>query len=228
MGDSRTASVDLYWGMISASLLFAFLTGCHSKSVDNTAPTGLDPLEDNTASYPTGTSDDPYPETLNLVSGSADDYDWTHGRGYIDAPIQDVWDAMADPDTVVDRRRVQDWSTTLDTDPDYAVSFETANTSTDIVTVEFDIDWIEDVVDGSADAPQTVGIRYQKVGGTDLVKLLAGSAQLVAETDDTTGVELIEHLDTVGSDSTDIENYFTDLFASVLAVSHGEALPTYE
>ena len=123
---------------------------------------------------------------------------------------------------------MQEWTSTPDVEDGYDVSFELANTSYDIVTVEFDIDWREGVVDGTVDAPTTVGLRWQKVAGTDLIKLLEGSAVLESVDDGATSVSFIEHLDTVGSDATDVEAYLTDLFASVLATSHGEALPTYD
>lgn len=209
-------------------LLTLALAACSGKSDTLTFPAGLEPLEDNKADYPAAKTGDAWPETLNLVSGSDDSYDWTDARGYIQAPILDVWSAVADPDAVVDRRRVQEWTTTMDVEPDYDVSFEIANTSYDIVTVEFDIDWREGAVEGTVDAPLTVGVRWQKVGGTDLVKVLEGSAVLESEGDSATGVQFIEHLDTVGSDTSDIEAYLTDLYASVVAVSHGEDLPTYE
>lgn len=204
------------------------LAACGGKSETTEFPEGLEPLEDMKADYPDGRTGDSWPETLNVVSGDDEDYAWSHACGYIAAPIAEVWAAFAEPDNVVDRRRVQEWDVTWDVEEGYDVSFELANTSYDIVTVEFDIDWREGVVDGTVDDPSTVGLRWQKVSGTDLIDLLEGSAVLQEMDDETTAVEMIEHLETIGSDSTDTEAYLSDLFASVVAVVHGEALPTYE
>ena len=212
--------------------LFALaMLACHpSKDGGDSAAvlTGLEPLEDvNQASLPEGTSDDPYPETLNIVTGDADDYAWAHGRGYVDKDIATTWAAFATPEVVVDRRRVQEWTVTEDV-ADYDVSFLIANTSHDIIDVEFDLTWIEGATAGSAEAPEAVGIRWSKTGGTDLVKVLDGSVQLLPAADGVTEVDLIEHLGTPGSGTDDIQTYFEDLYASVLAEVDGEALPTWE
>jgi len=214
-------------------LLALALVACHfhlGKDGDDSSLvlTGLEPLEDeNLASAPQGSSSEPYPEEIEIVTGDADDYAWAHARAYVHQDVATTWAAFANPDVVVDRRRVDEW-TVADDVADYDVSFLIANTSHDIIDVEFDLTWIEGATAGSADDPEEVGIRWSKTGGSDLVKVLDGSAQLLPADDGVTEVQLIEHLDTPGSGSEDIQAYFEDLYASVLASVAGEDLPTWD
>lgn len=211
-------------------LLALLLAACHGGKGDDTSTvlTGLEPLEDvNQASAPQGSGSDPYPEEINIVTGEADDYDWAHARAYVHHDVATTWAAFATPAVVVDRRRVDEWTVTNDV-ADYDVSFLIANTSHDIVEVEFDLTWIEGATAGTADAPEEVGIRWSDTGGSELVKVLDGSVQLLPADDGVTEVDLIEHLGTIGSGAEDIQAYFEDLYASVLASVDGEDLPTWE
>lgn len=210
--------------------LAAVLAGCHGgKDTAAVVPTGLEPLEDtNLAAAPGAKDGDDYPEELSLVGGESDGYDWAHGRGYLHASVSDVWAAMAQPEVVVDRRRVQEWTVELDVDPDYDVSFLLHETSHDIVTVEFDVTWIQGRLAGEEGAPTSVGARWTKTDGTDLIYLLQGSVLLEQVEAEITEIQLIEHLDTPGSDSSDVELVLNGLFDSLAATIHGEPLPTYE
>ena len=211
--------------------LVPLLAACHGGKVDTASvvPTGLEPIEDkNLADAPGAKDGDDYPEELNLVGGEGDDYDWAHGRGYLHGSVSDVWAALATPEVVVDRRRVQEWTVETDVDPDYDVSFVLHETSHDIVTVEFDVTWIQGRLAGEEDAPTSVGGRWTKTDGTDLVYLLQGSVLLDEVEAEVTEIQLIEHLSTPGSDSSDIELVLNGLFDSLKATIHGEPLPTYE
>lgn len=205
------------------------LAACHKdKAAEEVAPTGLEPLEDeNLASRPSKNGDGSYPDSYNVVSGDADDYAWAHAIGTINAPISTVWASFATPDVVVDRRRMESWEATMDV-ADFDVSFLIDHVTDDIVTIEFQLTWIEGATAGTAEAPESVGLRWAKTGGSDLVYLLEGSAQLSELESGVTEVQLIEHLDTPGSGPEDVEAYYADLWASVLANVNGEALPTYE
>ena len=87
-------------------LLAAWAAGaCRNREV--AFPVGLEPLETNTAPWPQGSANDPYPEELSMVSGE-DDWLWAHARGYVKAPLLTTWEALRDLDVDVDRRRSDD------------------------------------------------------------------------------------------------------------------------
>lgn len=212
--------------ILSFSLAITLGACRKDKDGEEEVPTGLEPLEDNQAERPSKT-DGSYPDTYNVVSGQADDYAWAHAIGTINAPITTIWGSFSDPDVVVDRRRMESWEATMDV-ADFDVSFLIDHVTDDIVTIEFQLTWIEGVTTGTVDAPESVGLRWAKTGGSDLVYLLEGSAVLTELESGVTEVQLIEHLDTPGSGPEDVEAYYADLWASVLADSSGEPLPTYE
>ena len=204
------------------TLLFA--CGSHVT----TFPPGLEPLEaTNTAPLPAAVAGDEHPETINFVTGVTPDYYWVHGRAYVHASIVAVWSAMHDPETCVDRRKVAMWTTTPITDPMYDVSFLIHNVVHDALTLEFDVTWRESVVDGPRDNPNVVSARFQKTDGTDIISLLAGSAIATRIDDQTTQLDFIEHLQSLGG-SVDIpRSYLADYYASIVARAHGRPLPTY-
>ena len=214
------------------SLLGAATSGCHGGSKDSggdAVPEGLDPLEEsNMADLPAARDGDDYPEELSLVGDEGDEYDWAHGAGYIHASVSDCWSAIQDPEVVVDRQRVTSWTVETDVEPEYDVSFVLHETSEDIVTVEFDVTWIQGRTAGEEGAPTAVVGRWAKTGGTELIYLLEGSIELTELESDVTEISLMEHLDTPGSDETDIYPVLQGLFDSIVARVNGEALPTYE
>lgn len=207
------------------------LSACNGKGDDAVAiPSDLAPLEDNTADYPEARSDEPYPEELVMVSGEADEYYWTHARGYVHASLADTWAAWSTPEACIDRRVVGDYTITEVEGSDYDVEFIVHNVVYDIITVEFDNTWRQDAVEGTADAPELVYGRWAKTDGTTYIDLIEGSLELkpVEGEDAITEVSLIEHLDGATSTEAEIEAFFTDMFDSVVALAHGEPLPTYE
>lgn len=207
------------------------LAACHGGDKDSgsAVPTGLEMLEDkNMADLPGAKDGDDYPEELNVVGDEGDDYDWAHGAGYIHGSVADCWAAMADPEVVVDRQRVTSWTVEMDVEPEYDVSFVLHEISEDIVTVEFDVTWIQGRTAGEEDAPTAVGGRWAKTAGTDLVDVLEGSVSLTEVEGEVTEIQLMEHLATPGSDETDIIPVLEGLFASIVARVHGEPLPTYD
>ena len=200
--------------------------GCR-KAIED-FPEGLEPLEENLAPSPAGRSDDPYPESLSLVSGTEDTYDWAHGRGYVHASLTDTWDALRDPAVDVDRRRVQEYTVSELDLGEYDDHYLIHNVSHDIIDVEFDIEWRHGAVEGTVDAPELVYIRWMKIDGSTYVKLLEGSAILTPVGNAVTEVQLIEHLDTIGTGPEDVESFFTDMYDEILAWKDGEDLPEYD
>lgn len=209
------------------SLALLTLTGCLAPS-EIVFPPGLEPLEENTAPWPAAERGDPYPETLSMVSGEADAYAWTHARGYVHGSVSEVWDALQEPEVVVDRRGVDAWDVTLENVDGYDAAFTIHNEVYDIITIDFDLAWREGAVAGSIDDPQAVGVRFLKVAGTGLIEVMEGSITVYGMDSDLSAIELIEHLEAYSTGTAETESWMSDLFASVVAWVAGDPLPTFD
>ena len=194
--------------------MIVWLLACGSK--ETVFPAGLEPLAPNAAVFPAQDT-----EEVDLVVGSEDAFDWANARGFVHAPLADVWTALKQPDTTVDRRAVDEWTVDFDVEPDYDVSYVVHNRVVDLVTVEYDLTWRQ----GESD--EAVSARWQKTAGASIIDLLEGSIVLTAVEDDVTSVEIVEHLKTPGDETGRLTSFFTDLWASLVAASHGEPLPVY-
>ena len=184
----------------------------------------LEPLESVSLDPPVD-DDDPTPERAVTESGSDEGWDWGHLRGWVKADAAYVFGALSDHDVVVDRREMASWTSEVVEDDEVDVAYRVNNVVTDPVTVDFDVTWRHlRVVDGDADGSVSV---WAKTEGTEFIPLLEGSA--VAATDQgAVDLSLVYHLDTFDSTPDDVERYLLDLYASIVAASHGEPLPTYE
>lgn len=207
-------------------LILLTLLACH-KDKSTPFPDGLEPLAENTASWPDANSED-----LSLTSGMDEDdtgdYYWTHARGYVQADFATVFECLSTPDVVVDRRAASDWDVTWDVEEGYDVSFRVHNVVPDIVTVEFDVTWrLGEALAEDGETPKGAG-RWQKTDGTTYITRLEGSLEVEVYDEDTTGLSYVEILDAM-IESNDIpEVYLSDLHSSIAACSRGDALPTYE
>ncbi|MCK6519814.1 hypothetical protein L6R49_00075 [Myxococcota bacterium] len=213
--------------------LLISLSACGKDEVvvDDTSsiyPEGLAPLAENTASAPASTEGDPWPEQLSVVSDGEAEPMWVHARGYIQAPVATVWAALATPEVVVDRRVVGEWTVQEDDPPRYDVGFLLHYLVFDVVTVEFDLQWDQAVVGGSAAAPTQVAARMTKVDGTVFISLMECSVLLVEVAEGVTEVQLVYQLESATGEIEPAAAYVTDLFGSLKAVAHGEPLPTYD
>jgi hypothetical protein len=186
-------------------------------------PEGLEALEDNLATLPADGS-----ETIDIVSGQADDYAWVHGMGYVHAPIEEVWAAVQDSDVVMDRRAVTSWTRTDDTAPDYDVSFTMHHVVEDIVTVEYDLEWRQSLLlITPEEGEEIVACRYEKTGGSELIQLLVGSLLLHRVDDELTSMELVEHMAAPQDPEDRVARYVGDLHTDMVAFVHDEPLPEY-
>ena len=209
------------------------LSACTKDEVvaDDTSsiyPEGLAPLTENTAPAPASTEAEPWPEQLSLVSDGEAEPMWVHARGYIQQPVSAVWAALSTPEVVVDRRVVGEWTVQEDDPPRYDVGFLLHYVVFDVVTVEFDLQWDQAVIEGSAAAPVQVAARMEKVDGTVFISLMECSVLLIEVSEGVTEVQLVYQLESATGEIEPAEEYVTDLFESLKAVAHGEALPTYE
>jgi hypothetical protein len=207
-------------------MLLLLASGCRAE--ETPFPVGMEPLEENTASCPDGSGSDPYPEEIGLASGTGDDFYWAHGCAYLHFPAVDAWEAFQDPDVVVDRRRIAEWSAEYDVEQGYDYSMLVHHLVRDLITVEYDITWRHALVDGETTAPEIVAVRWQKTYGASIIHLLEGSAVLRAVDDDVTRIELIEHLEAPREGPEALETFMTDLHADMVAFANGHDLPEYD
>ncbi|HEY3355625.1 MAG TPA: hypothetical protein VGQ83_20405 [Polyangia bacterium] len=211
----------------AVALAAAGVVGCYGDKT-STMPAGLEPVGKNPAEYPPAEGTDQYPEKYGtMLSGKTDTYSWAGLKGYIHAPIEAVWAALQDPDTVADRRKVDKYVATLNVETGYDVSFRLANTVYDIITVEFEVTWRQSHIDGTLEAPLAVAANYQKTWGSSVMELLAGSVALKKIDDNTTAFECLEYIAAIMSADESVQSYQPDLYNSVKAKAHGDPLPTY-
>lgn len=210
--------------------MILLLLACSSPEPVETPLAGqLAPLEDvNLAPEVPATDDDLSPEGMTLASGEREDgLYWGHAKANVHAALPTVWGCLQEVDTVVDRREVDEWTS----EPTTALGFDYGvvihNTVHDVITVEYDLEWLHEVQSGPAASPDEVIAVWQKIDGAGVITLLEGSVVLVDEGDDVTRIELMEHLDAALRDEATIESYLTDLYDSVAACAHGRTLPEY-
>ncbi|MCP4921846.1 MAG: hypothetical protein GY913_33515 [Proteobacteria bacterium] len=193
-----------------------FLLACQPELPE--IPEGLAPLADNTAPLPDS-------EGIHVVSGEDGDVDWAHAQGLIDADVATVWAALQEHEVVVDRAVVSEWSVVEDTDADYDVSFQVHNTVNDILTVEYTREWRQSVVHETEEGAELVGIRFEKIDGTDVIDVMVGSVILSATEDGQTRLDMVEQLVALQRGPEPLVAYLEDLFEDAQAHSHGEPLP---
>lgn len=203
----------------------AWTAACGNEATP--VPAGVAALEVNTASDPAGTASDPYPESLEMLTGQGEGYEWVHAKGFVKRPIAEVWAAFQDPEVVIDRRKVARWTVARDVDSSVDVSFVVGNTVEDVIDVFFEITWRQSAVEGTEADPERVAMRFDKTFGTVFIEILRGSIELTPVDEGTTRVALIEHLQAAQGGIDNAVTYLRDLHGSVAARAAGRPLPTY-
>lgn len=211
-----------------ASALALSLVGCFGNE-ETEFPDGLEPLEENDLAPPEGTAEDPYPEEFVVEGRSERSYDVVLGRGYIQAPLAEVWAAYRDPAVGADRRTTAgEWSPMTLEDPMYDFSYVIHHIARDIVTVEWDVTWRHGVVTGTVEEPEVVAMRWQKTNGSTLIRVIEGSIVLRPVGDGSvTEVELAYHASATGASLDTYMRYMRDIYDDALATVRGEPLPMY-
>jgi hypothetical protein len=158
-----------------------------------------------------------------------------HASSCIHAPIEDVWEAMQDPQTGRDPT-VNSWNV-VDGIVDSACSegpdggFQTAlNVMQFGASIDFRLCWRYALAAGTEESPDRVVVRWQKVWGTSAISTLEGT--LVAERfegdpDGMTRIDYQYHLKaaSVGpSNFETINTYLDTIYPRLLRRSHGEIL----
>lgn len=216
-------------GIVSATvagLAVVLACGCFGNEA-TPFPEGLEPLEAGDPDPPEPRADQPYPEELNIQTGSEADYVWVDARGYVRAPLADVYLAMHTGEVCVDHAAVDRYSIEYDVEPDYDYSFKVHNEVDDVITVEFDMLWRFGVVEGTEEDPQMVAAAFQKVYGTTFISIMRGSVIAHRVEDGVTEIRLIEHLKAASGGVESIRSFIEDLFANIVEVAHGRPLPEY-
>lgn len=182
-------------------------------------------LEEVNLDAPTD-DNDPTPERANTDSAEAEDYDIGYLRGWIKAPIEDVFVVITIPDVGVDRRQMESWSSTELQDDEVDAAYVTNNAPIAAPSEDFDLTWRHEF-SGDDEAPTGSRAAWAKTAGTIFVPLLEGSAELIVE-GDVVDFRAVYHLGTIDSSPEDAVRYLKDFYASILAVVHGGDLPTYD
>jgi hypothetical protein len=193
-------------------------------------PPGLEPAAPmNEASFPVGTATDPYPETLSTVrtyatyaTGSPPS---VHGRGYVHAPLAVVWAALRNPDVGADRRAFASYTVMNDVEPGYDYSYAIHAIIQNLITFGYTTTFRHGVIEGTLDAPVTIAEAWQKTEGSTIIAELRGSVIAHAITPEVTSLEMIQYSRTAMSNHADNENYLREVYAAVVALSHGLPLP---
>lgn len=192
-------------------------------------PADLVPLDAvNQAPLPEPTEEFEYPEAFNTTTGDEGDYHWAHGRGYVRRPMAQVWNALRDPEVLIDRRHVHEWSVTKDIDKTRAASWRAHNIVHDVLTVDFDSEWRLDTSGGTDESPEAVAGRGVKVAGTTFITLLDDSVVLRVVEEDVTLVELIRHADTLNTGEAENEQYVKDVYETLRERAWGRAFPVWK
>lgn len=215
-------------GCVLACLIGGVSSGCN-QDIKTPFPEGLTPLEANKASWPGSTSSG----SLSFATGTAEDadvgeYTWMHARGYVQAPIEDVYEALRTPRVNVDRRKVNDFSVDWDVEPEYTYSYRIANTVEDIITVEYDVNWRHGEIDLDEDVDFEVGSRWQKTFGSEVIELMRGSVHTLEIDSNTTALELVLHQKSLQDDEPLVRGYLSDFYDDIQATTSGASLPEYE
>lgn len=197
--------------------------GCFGSSTTDFPP-GLMPLEDDQVPKQQGGA---YTETLVIADQPFTTYNSIHARGYVLAPPATVWAISKNPDVMDQGCAVTRHSATVGDEPQYEYSFDMHYEVDEVITVSWDEQWRFGTLDGTPEMPSRAIVRYQKVSGTDFIKILEGEIQYWSLPDDpnVTMVEYIEHVNAQSSSPADTHKSMNQRFAATVAQAHGMAIP---
>ena len=186
-------------------------------------PDGLQSLDlDNRAVWPADRA-----QAIDVVGGIEDDeLIWAHARGYVHAPVADVWEALQEPDVVIDRADVDEYELT-GSEQGFDVSFTTHCVSYNIVTVEWDMAYRQSAVLGDAETGEVVAVRAEKTEGSEFFEVLTWSLHVRQEEEELTSWEFVYQMLSIQKDSEPLEGFAGELWIDAVAFTNGEDLPDY-
>lgn len=200
------------------------VTGCAGKEADTTFPEGLDPLEENTASWPASLS-----ETMSTNLGETDEYYWAHALGYVEADIEAVYPCLQEDRVNADRREVASWDRDDDVEEGYEHSYRLDFVVEDIVTVEFSDTWRHgSIADDEIGEITELRARWKMTEANDFMYLKEGSIVTTVPEVGWVGLDIVGHLSAALRDAETMETYILDLHADLIACVNGTAYPTFD
>lgn len=211
-----------------SGLLVLGAVGCN-REVTHDFPDGLEPIAENEAPWPSSRDTD----ELRVVVGESDadgGFSYAHGRGYVQADLETVFAAGEEWTAFVDRRAVNAWDVTWDTEPEYEISYTIYNEVEDLVDFEYDVGWRHGPIEATDDGTVTLyGVRWQltAVTGIQVFDLMRGSIQYRDEGGGVVSVEYVEELRSIqrNQDADRARSFLEDRFADLHALVAGEPLP---
>jgi hypothetical protein len=215
---------------LAVALLPLALAGCPDDITTPFDPSlGYQPIEACTAAFPAGTPEDPHPEQIEIVA------DWregrlayAHGAAYLHATPREVLEALRDP--AVSRIHSTDsWGVTGDEEPGYPITFSIRyGAGPALYQAHWTIVYRGGALEGTADAPAEVGLRYQKVEGVEDIRVQSGSLVASDAGDGVTTLQFVCHLDTserADQGPGDVRGTVNDWFEGRKAKVHGQPVP---
>lgn len=192
--------------------VFALIACTNDKEV--AFPDGLEPLEEIRVDAPVGTSANPFPEEINWISGDEGDYGWIHARGYLNVSPDLAWEKLREPEVFVDTDKVAEYSVEEQNSSTYDYVYVVSNRVEDVVDVEFDVEWRHGVVDGTLNEAEMVGVRWQKINGTEFIESLEGSIVILSVKDEpnVAEIQVIEHLSALMDQEDNAIDFVTGLY----------------
>jgi hypothetical protein len=222
----KIARLSVFFLALAALALVSFsgLVGCGNETTP--FPEGLEPLDEPAIDPPAGAD---CPEEFLIEGSRTHDYEVVLGRGYIQAPINEVWAAYQVPAVGADRRTSPSWSELPAEDPEgqYASTYMIRHQHPSF-DVSWDVTWRHGIVEGTAEEPQLISIRWQKTEGSTLISLIEGSILLrPACGGAATDVQLAYHASAAASSLSDYERYMGDIYNDAVATVRGEELQSF-
>ncbi|MFT5684296.1 MAG: hypothetical protein ACI8RZ_005237 [Myxococcota bacterium] len=205
--------------------VLTMLLACKDKEVDYAFPDGVEPLEENTASWPADMA-----EEISTVVGEEDEYHWAHSKAYVHADINDVYLCLRAEEVNVDRREIADWSVTADVEEGYEFSYAIWNQTypTLGVEVEYTDTWRHGSTLDEDGALALVVTSWKMTEGNDYMYLKENSVVTEVAEEGITSLDMVGHLSAALRDGETTAQYYADLHADLVACVDGTDYPTFE
>jgi hypothetical protein len=206
---------------LAAPALALALAACQ-ENVITPFPPGLEPFDDSEAP---GNLPTPAAEEL-LTTSSSDGMIRAYGRGLVLAPPSALWTLAKLPEAMMARCNTDQQTLTPDNEPAHEMSFLVHYVVNDILTIEWDDQWRGDILAGTADAPEFVRLKHQKVAGSSFIYSSEGTVEIHA-TEDPAATELwfVEHLDAISGSTDQVIGGMRDNYTALLELAHDRAIP---
>ena len=206
-----TAHISIFYINLICALL---LCGCIEDDEVKSFPEGLQPLSDIYIDQPSHSN---FEEVWHSISEDEGDYAWAHGRGFIRGDIHTVWERLRSTDVFINHEEVIEYRITNVEPSEYDFHFIAYNRSENIVEVEFENEWRHGLLDYRDGQTKSVGVRWQKISGTDFIQALEGSIQIIQVEEegldfDVVEVQVIEHLTATLNQEENAKSYIDGLW----------------